>query len=264
LIDARTDKHLWAETYDRELEDIFEIQSDVAKKIAAALKAQFSPAEQERIDRKPTGDLQAYDYYLKGEEYLQRSTKEDNERALELYHKALELDPNYAFAYYNRGLIYDDQGDYEQAIADYTKAIELDPNDARHFLYYAENCIRMRNYDQAADLLSRANTIHNLNPEALFSNISLYTALLYAAKKEKQKALKIYPKPSSWLYALLEMNDESIAFISNKSQTRPASYYWDLLNNPFYEAFRDDPRFMEILKREQQKHQTLLDDYRGL
>jgi protein kinase/serine/threonine-protein kinase len=98
LIDARSDKHLWAETYDRDLTDIFEVQSDVAKQIALALEAELSPPERERIDRRPTGDLVAYDYYLKGREYFLRYSKEDNERAFELYRKALSLDPDYALA----------------------------------------------------------------------------------------------------------------------------------------------------------------------
>jgi serine/threonine protein kinase/Tfp pilus assembly protein PilF len=99
LIDAKRDKHLWANTYDRDLKDVFEVQSDVAIQIAGALEAEFSPEEQERIEKKPTGDLAAYDYYLRGREYALRYTKEDNERAIGLYQEALSLDPNYALAY---------------------------------------------------------------------------------------------------------------------------------------------------------------------
>jgi tetratricopeptide (TPR) repeat protein len=142
--------------------------------------------------------------------------------------------------------------------------IELDPNDTRHYIYYAENCMRMKKYDQAAELLSRADNIQNLNPEVIFGNISLYKALLYAVKKDKLKALETYPKASGWLYALLKMNDESIAFISNKSIKRSATFYWDLVNNPFYEGLREDPAFQEVLQREQTKHQNFLDVYRGL
>jgi len=66
LIDTETDKHLWTDTYDRNLDDIFAIQSDVAKKIAAALEASLTPEEEKRIHKKPTENLEAYDYYLKG------------------------------------------------------------------------------------------------------------------------------------------------------------------------------------------------------
>ncbi len=72
LVDARTDEHLWAETYDRELKDVFAIQSEVAQQIAGALRATLSPAEKRRIEQSPTRDLAAYDQYLKGRELYYR------------------------------------------------------------------------------------------------------------------------------------------------------------------------------------------------
>ena len=100
LIDTETDKHLWAETYDRDLDDIFAIQSDVAKKIATALKASLTPEEEKRIDKKPTENLEAYDYYLRGSEYANRSYLEsDFLIALNMLQKAVELDPEFALAY---------------------------------------------------------------------------------------------------------------------------------------------------------------------
>ncbi len=99
LIDAETDEHIWAETYDRDMEDIFAIQSDVAQKIAMALRAQLSAEEKARIEKKPTESLTAYDYYLKGREYYYRYRKEDNENAIELFKKALTIDPGYALGY---------------------------------------------------------------------------------------------------------------------------------------------------------------------
>ncbi|MCX5800824.1 MAG: protein kinase [Candidatus Eisenbacteria bacterium] len=106
LVDARTDEPIWAETYDREMKDIFAIQSDVAQSIAAALKAKLSPEVKERIERKPTENLEAYDYYLKGREYYYRYRRQDNENAIELFKRALELDPNYALAYAGLGDAY--------------------------------------------------------------------------------------------------------------------------------------------------------------
>jgi serine/threonine protein kinase/tetratricopeptide (TPR) repeat protein len=106
LVDARTDEHIWAETYDREMKDIFDIQSDVAQQIATALKAKISPAEKERLQKKPTDNLSAYDYYLKGRDYYYRYHKQDNEIAIELFEKALKLDPDYALAYAGLGDAY--------------------------------------------------------------------------------------------------------------------------------------------------------------
>jgi len=98
LIDARTDELVWAETYDRDLKDIFEIQSDVARQIAAALQAKLTLSEDTSALKKPTENLTAYDYYLRGREYYYRYQKQDNENAIVLFKKALELDPNYALA----------------------------------------------------------------------------------------------------------------------------------------------------------------------
>jgi len=99
LIDAESDQHLWAETYDRELTDIFAIQSDVALHIAAALEAGLSPDERTRIGKAPTRDLEAYHLYLKGLHCALRYTEEGIRQALEHYELAVAKDPNYALAY---------------------------------------------------------------------------------------------------------------------------------------------------------------------
>ena len=100
LIDARTDEHIWAETYDRDLSDVFAIQSDVAQQIAQALQATLSPEEKERIEKKPTDNLEAYDYYLQGNEYAARSyEKKDLEIAVDFFEKAVEADPDFALAH---------------------------------------------------------------------------------------------------------------------------------------------------------------------
>jgi TolB-like protein/Tfp pilus assembly protein PilF/predicted Ser/Thr protein kinase len=98
LIEARTERHLWAETYDRELADIFAIQADVAQQIAAALKARLTPADEARIARRPTAVIEAYDLYVRGRERYYRYRKEDNDQAIELFRKALTIDPTFALA----------------------------------------------------------------------------------------------------------------------------------------------------------------------
>ncbi len=106
LVDASTDEHLWSETYDRELEDVFAIQSDVAQRIAASLQATLSPAEKKRIEERPTKSLSAYDHYLRAREYYNLYRKADNETAIEHFQKALELDPGFALAYAGLGDAY--------------------------------------------------------------------------------------------------------------------------------------------------------------
>jgi serine/threonine protein kinase/tetratricopeptide (TPR) repeat protein len=99
LIDAEADRPLWAETYDRELTDIFAIQSDVALQIAAALEAELSPEERRRIRKEPTDDVAAYQLYLLGNHCLSRWTQEGVERGLKHLEQALARDPDYALAH---------------------------------------------------------------------------------------------------------------------------------------------------------------------
>jgi TolB-like protein/DNA-binding SARP family transcriptional activator/Tfp pilus assembly protein PilF len=99
LIDARTDAHLWAQTFDRNLTDIFAIQSEIAQQIATALRVRITPSERERLAGRPTASLVAYDLYLLAREHLGRRTMEDNETAIALFRRAVELDPAFARAY---------------------------------------------------------------------------------------------------------------------------------------------------------------------
>ena len=99
LIDAGTDEHLWAETYDRELADIFAIQSDVAERITGALKAHVSAEERARIEHRPTNNLEAYQAYLKGLFQWNRRTDESVNAGIQHFKRAIELDSRYAPAY---------------------------------------------------------------------------------------------------------------------------------------------------------------------
>jgi adenylate cyclase len=98
LIDSNTDGHVWAERFDRDLEDIFAVQDEVTQKIVSALQVQLSQVEQERLTFRGTDNLDAYDYLLRGKEYYLRFTRDGNQQAHLLYQKAVELDPNYATA----------------------------------------------------------------------------------------------------------------------------------------------------------------------
>ena len=99
LSDARTDEVLWSATYDRELKDVFEIQTDVSQNIAQALQAKLSPAEVAEIREVRAENVEAYDFYLRGLAEFRKARKEDNERAIELYKQSVGKDPKYALAY---------------------------------------------------------------------------------------------------------------------------------------------------------------------
>jgi TolB-like protein/Flp pilus assembly protein TadD/tRNA A-37 threonylcarbamoyl transferase component Bud32 len=137
LIDANADKTIWADTFNRDLKEIFAIQSDIAQQIAAALKATLTPAEKERIEKKPTKDVRAYEYYVKGREYYFRYKNEENEQAIELFKKAIEIDPDYALAHtgladaYSQRIIrfgFPEAEWFDAAVEEAQKAISLDPD----------------------------------------------------------------------------------------------------------------------------------------
>jgi adenylate cyclase len=99
LVDATTAYHLWAERYDRDLQDIFALQDELTQKIMVALKVKLTPAEQARFRHAPTSNLEAYDLFLRGWEAAGRSTKEGNAQVRQLFEQAIALDPQYAAAY---------------------------------------------------------------------------------------------------------------------------------------------------------------------
>jgi TolB-like protein len=99
LVDAVTGAHLWAERFDGELEDIFDLQDRVTASVVAAISPKLEQAEIERARRKPTESLDAYDYFLRGMAEFHQWTRTSNNEALRLFQKAMELDPNFAAAY---------------------------------------------------------------------------------------------------------------------------------------------------------------------
>ena len=99
LVDARTDFPLWSERFDREMKDVFEVQDEMARKIAEALRVTLSPEELEALAVKPTENLRAYDLYLRGKSYARRQTRQDLEFALQMFENGVALDPSFALAY---------------------------------------------------------------------------------------------------------------------------------------------------------------------
>jgi serine/threonine protein kinase/Tfp pilus assembly protein PilF len=99
LVDTHTDFPLWSERFDREMKDVFEVQDEMARKIAEALRVTLSPEELEAMAIKPTENLQAYDLYLRGKRYARRQTRQDLEFALQMFENAVTSDPSFALAY---------------------------------------------------------------------------------------------------------------------------------------------------------------------
>jgi adenylate cyclase len=99
LIDASSEEHLWAQTYDRELEDVFAIQAEVAQNVVDALKTQMLGRERKHIEKKPTEDIGAYTLYLKGRYYWNERSRDALEKAIKYFEEAIRRDPGFAPAY---------------------------------------------------------------------------------------------------------------------------------------------------------------------
>lgn len=138
LIEVATDSHLWSETYDRELKDVFAIQDDIARSIVAALEVTLTPRDRRALQYVATENTQAYDYYLRGRRYFYEFTRRQFHNAIRMFKKAIEQDPNYALAYAGMAdaysLLYQWADSSEENIRRANeasiKAITLDPDSA--------------------------------------------------------------------------------------------------------------------------------------
>jgi len=99
LINAQSDSHLWAETYDRKLTDIFGVESEIAVGIAESLQAKLTGREEQALAAKPTNNPEAYDAYLRGLAFATRAASDNRLKTVEFYHRAVQLDPNFAVAW---------------------------------------------------------------------------------------------------------------------------------------------------------------------
>lgn len=135
LIDVKNGFQIWAERYDRLVEDVFNVQIEVSEKIAEALKVSLTESEKKSLAKKPTDDLRAYDFYLRGSEFLLQKGKKNNEAAIQMYEHAVSIDPNFPLAYaglaeaYSYNYIFYD-GDrtwLEKTMEMNEKALDLDP-----------------------------------------------------------------------------------------------------------------------------------------
>src|ERR671936_545337 len=131
LIDAETDTHLWAERYDRELRDIFAIQDEVTAAVVATLSGRVEAATHERVARKPTANMAAYECVLAGKILHHRSAREANVEALRMLNRAIELDPKYAHAHawkacvIGQSWVYGWCADKELALKQVTQELEI-------------------------------------------------------------------------------------------------------------------------------------------
>jgi non-specific serine/threonine protein kinase len=161
LVEASTRHSVWAERYDRQLEDVFAIQEEIARSIAQALRITLTPQEEKIIARKPTENTLAYDFYLRGRSYTRR---ENMDYALQMFEQAIQMDPNFALAHagiaHLCGLIYEIREQspkwIERGLAACDRATALAPDLPEVLVAHARLSYAQKKYDDAALLAQRA------------------------------------------------------------------------------------------------------------
>ncbi|MFC2151094.1 helix-turn-helix domain-containing protein [Bacteroidota bacterium] len=197
LIEAQSDKHLWAEQYERETKDIFQLQMDVARNIAGNIKVIITPEEEKRINKIPTDNLIAYDYFLKGLDLFYKGGTENLLEAIEYYKKAVELDSEFARAYAGIAIAYyfldvfQTEKLYTEQITNFAdKALLLDPQLAQSLIAKALSYMISGENELAVPYLEKALE-YNPNSAVVINILSdFYTSNIPNTEKYLEYALK--------------------------------------------------------------------------
>ena len=240
LIKTADGFHVWAERFDEELKNVFDLQAEVARKIARALRVKLQPSEIIQMEKKPTFSVQAYDYYLQGRDYYWKAGKKEVEFAIKLYEKALEIDPDYALAY--AGLA-----------------------DAYVYKYEAYYDRSLHILDEAEGASQKALKIDPESPEAHRSlgRVFMFKKMTEGAIKEFKEAIYLRPnfyeacRVLGWIYEELKNYEEAIRWARKALEIRPTdpeafllvgiTYYdqqlYDLALEAFYKAVDVAPHY---------------------
>jgi adenylate cyclase len=205
LIDAETDRHIWAERYDRELEDIFTIQDEMTRAIVATLPGRVEAATHDRAKRKPTDNMAAYECVLAAKVLHHRSTRDDNAEAQHLLDRALALDPNYAHAHAWKACVLgqtwvynwctDRDATFQQVAAELEITLALDDNDSDVHRILAALNLNRDDHDKAAYHQERALA---LNPNYDLVVVQQGELLTWLGRPEEgidwiKKAMRLNP-----------------------------------------------------------------------
>jgi TolB-like protein/DNA-binding winged helix-turn-helix (wHTH) protein/Flp pilus assembly protein TadD len=219
LIDAQTDRHLWSETYDRQLQDILLLQNEIARAVTQAIQVKLTPQEETRLASAKTINAVAYDFLLRGRYYLDRQTKTDNETAIKLFEEAVAADPNFAAAHaalaqacvWRFFLFTPDERQWEEkAFIAVEKALSLDPDLAEAHLARGRLLWTPSNHfphDKAIQEYRRALDL-NPNLDEARNQLALvysHVGLLDESFAELEKAVAINPSNTVARYRIGEV-----------------------------------------------------------
>jgi adenylate cyclase len=246
LIDATTGSHIWAERYDRELDDIFALQDEITETIVAAIEPELGAFERERAHRKPPESLDAWSSYQRGLwHFFTYQTRDSLAEAKQLFQHASDLDPGFATAYaelawthvadIHRGFTDDPEASLEQATRAAEKAVTLDPRDP--VAHFALGRVHIFNHAYENAIAEMETALgHNASSDRAYYCLGL--ALLYGGRpaesvKQLEKAIRLNPRsPIMWAYLdmlgrayfNLRQYEEAAAWFSKATQQPHASF----------------------------------------
>jgi TolB-like protein/Flp pilus assembly protein TadD len=239
LIDATTERHVWAERYDRGMEDVFAVQTDIALRVADALRATLSPAEAERLERRLTADIQAYELYLRGVDYARRGYGESHFRnAMAMFGRAIEIDPTFARAYAGLGEAalglywfgFDrTQERFDQGRAAAEMAYRLDPDDPAVLRAISDVHYRSLDHEQALTYIRRGLDRNPGDGDLLLRLGAVYrrTGRVAASEPPFRQALSLDPLSATRAmdlgatYALLRRFEEAESMLERAIALAP-------------------------------------------
>ena len=246
LINASMDTPIWVEQYSREVEDIFELQNDVAKKIADAIAAVVTPAELKQIEKKPTENLLAYDYYLQALDPYYSRTEEGLEKAISLFEKAIDQDPEFALAYANIAISYyllemsQIEKKYTEKINSFAdKALLYDSKSAESLVAKAFYYIQTKEYKLALPHLDKALEYNPNSSLAVQMLAEFYSHMVPNTNKYLEYALKgvqlnVASDSVTQSYTYLQLSnalvssgfaDEALKYINKSLDYNPENYF---------------------------------------
>jgi adenylate cyclase len=235
---------LWSERYDRPLREIFALQDETRQKIVTALKVKLTPEEHKRLQRAPTNNLEAYDFYLRGSESFRRAffKNETFAPARQMLEKAIELDPQYAAAYALLGHTYtidwffqrsrDPSQSLEQAFAMAQRAVALDDSPPQPHSILGHVYLWKKQHEQAIVEAERAIALDPNNAEGY---LFLGTILTFAGRPQEgiaalEQATRLNPQypdiyliQLAWAYRVAGRYEEALA-LGKKFQARQPDY----------------------------------------
>jgi adenylate cyclase len=215
LVDAATGNHVWAERYDRDLTDIFELQDELTRTIVATLPRRLESADVERIRRKPPSDMGVYDRVLRAKLCHHRGSQEDNSEAIQLLDQAIELDPEYASAYawkactlgqaWARGYLEQSDELYAEMFDLTRKGVSLDENDLECVRILCEFAIQGNRLDEAQVYNDKALRLNPNDPRIVAQRGELLTWLGQPQESVEwvEKAMRLDPYDAdAWAHLL--------------------------------------------------------------